>query len=74
MRQRLYRGRCVNNRHVEASLREFKDAREAIETLVDNQEGLSPYVRKDVARYIDDFFDLINDPRDVQNKIIEDCI
>ncbi|MDJ0812374.1 MAG: hypothetical protein QNJ23_01485 [Woeseiaceae bacterium] len=74
VRQRLYRGRCVNNEHVEASLQTFRDNRDAIYALVDEHEGLKPYLRKKVTKYIDDFYELINDPRDVERRILDECI
>jgi hypothetical protein len=74
VRQRVYRGRCVNNEYVEASLRRFRDRRDTIYKLVLEQEGLEPRVRKDIIRYIDDFYELIDDPRDVERKIIKKCI
>jgi len=74
VRQRLYRGRCVNNEYVETSLERFSDRRDAIYTLVFEQEGLEPRVRKRMIRYIDDFYELIDDPRAVERKIIKDCI
>ena len=72
--QRHYRGRCVNNEHVESSLQAFRERKDTIYSLIDEQPGLKPYVRKEVARYIDDFYKVINDPRDVQKKIIDQCI
>lgn len=74
VRQRLYRGRCVNNEHLAASLQKFRDSRDDIFALIDEQEGLSPYVRDDLVRYVDDFYELINKPKDVERKIIDKCI
>ena len=74
VRQRLYRGRCVNNEYVEASLQRFRDRRDAIYTLVLEQEGLEPRARKRMIRYINDFYELIDDPRDVERRIIKKCI
>jgi len=74
VRQRLYRGRCVNNEHVVASLQKFRERRDAIYTLIDEQEGLKPYVRESLVRYVDDFYELINKPKVVERKIINKCI
>jgi len=74
VRQRLYRGRCVNNEHVATSLQTFRDKKDDIVALVDEQVGLKPYVRKQLIRYIDDFYHLINDPRDVERQITNRCI
>ena len=74
VRQRLYRGRCVNNEHVPASLRRFRDRRDSIYALVNQQEGLESGVRKKLVRYIDAFYELIDDPKDVEQKIIKKCV
>jgi hypothetical protein len=74
VKQRVYRGRCVNNEYVANSLQKCNDSREAIYALIAEQEGLESRVRKRLIRYIDEFYDLIGDPRDVERKIIGKCI
>lgn len=74
VRQRVYRGRCANNEHVAASLLKFRDHRSSIYALVNEQEGLEPRVRKRLVRYIDEFYDLIDDPKDVQRKLLKKCV
>jgi hypothetical protein len=74
VRQRLYRGRCANNGHVAASLHEFRDRRDAIYALVHEQEGLESSMRERIVRYIDKFYDLTDEPRDVERQIINRCI
>jgi hypothetical protein len=73
VRQRLYRGRCANNEHVKASLRRFRDSRDAIYALIDEQEGLKPQVSKRIVRFLDKFYDLIDKPRNVERQIINRC-
>ena len=74
VRQRLYRGRCANNDYLESSLQKFRDARETLYTIVREQDGLTDKVRKDLLRYMDDFFEIINDPRKVDRRIRNKCI
>jgi hypothetical protein len=74
VRQRLYRGRCANNEHVEASLSQFRDHRDAIYEKIAEQEGLESDVRKQLIRYVDNFYKLIDDPRDVQRKMLKKCV
>lgn len=74
VRQRLYRGRCVNNEHVMVSLHKFRDHRDSIYALVNEQEGLESRVREKLVRYIDDFYELIDDPKEVERKIIKKCV
>ena len=74
VRQRVYRGRCVNNEYIEASIGRFRDHRDAIYEKILEQEGLESGVRKQLVRYIEDFYKLIDDPRDVKRKIINKCV
>lgn len=74
VRQRLYRGRCLNNEHVPTSLQKFQDGRDAIYALLDAQEELSSSTRKSLVKYVDGFYKLIDDPRDVEKQIIDACI
>jgi hypothetical protein len=74
VRQRLYRGRCVNNEYIETSLQKFRDGRAKIYALVETQEGLDPNVQERIDRYIDDFYELIDDPEDLESWIVERCI
>ena len=74
VRQRLYRGRCANNDYLDSSLQKFRDARETLYTIVREQEGLTDKVRKDLLRYMDDFFEIINDPRKVDRRMRNKCI
>lgn len=74
VKKRVYRGRCVNNEHLAASLQTFKDNEEAIYALVEEQAGLKPKVRKEILRYIEDFYQLIDDPRDVERRMIDKCV
>jgi hypothetical protein len=74
VRQRIYRGRCVNNGYVGESVARFGDGRDAIYTLVAGQEGLDSRVRKSIVRFIDDFYKIIDDSRQVERKIIDKCL
>ena len=74
VRQRLYRGRCVNNQYVADSIGRFRDHRDAIYALVDAQEGLDSRGLKRIVRYIDDFYQIIDEPQDVERQIINKCI
>ncbi|MCK5326655.1 MAG: hypothetical protein KAJ57_11625 [Woeseiaceae bacterium] len=74
VRQRLYRGRCVNNDYVEASLQRFQDRRDSIYELVSKQEGLTSTTRKSLISFIDYFYKIIDDPRKVERYIINRCI
>ena len=74
VKQRVYRGRCSNNEYLAGSLARFRDARDDLYTLVREQEGLEDGVRKSLIWYMDAFYAIINDPRQVKRKMIDKCV
>jgi hypothetical protein len=72
--QRLYRGRCVFNEQVGASIDAFSTMRDPIYEIVENQPGATERVRKTLARFIDKFYAVVDDPKRVQRDIINKCI
>jgi len=64
----------VNNEHLPASLQEFRERRDSIYAVVNEQPDLTARKRKELIRYMDDFFELIDDERDVERKIYDECI
>lgn len=74
VRQRVYRGRCANNVQIPSSLQKFRERRDEINGLVATQVGMDDRSRKSVRRYVDDFYQLIDDPRRVERDIVEKCI
>lgn len=74
VRQRLYRGRCVNNELLPETLQLFRDKRPEIEALIEDQEELTPATRDDLLDYVSDFYDLIDDPDDVEKRIVSQCL
>jgi hypothetical protein len=74
VKQRLYRGRCVNNDYVEGSVQLFRDKRDEIYALVDQQEGFSDRTRKDLINFIDRFYKLVEEPKDIEASLLKKCI
>ena len=74
VRQRLYRGRCENNEHIDASLQSFRDARGSIEELIAEQVGLSNTTRKSVLRFVDGFYKIADHPKNGTKRINNKCI
>ena len=74
VRQRLYQGFCVNNRHVEASVAEFLQARNTLYALVAGQQALDESVRVRLASYMDEFYETIGDSQGVKREILDRCI
>ena len=72
--QRLYRGRCAYIDNLQTSLQLFQDNRDAIYALIAQQEQLEESSRKEVTKFIDRFYKVIDDPKKVYREIQSDCI
>jgi len=72
-RQRLFRGYCAHNDRVAQVISEFNQAREAFSRIVSDARLESRRDRDTASEYLDEFFALINDPREVQDEILADC-
>ena len=74
VRQRIYRGRCPNNDYIEDSIERFKAVRNNIFALIETQEGLTDKVRDILADYVQQFYDIADDPRRVTRLMTRKCI
>jgi hypothetical protein len=71
--QRLYRGFCVSNESLPAVIKIFNERRPEIERLFKDNELPEPKARKRAWRYIDVFYDTINDPKKLETWVIKNC-
>lgn len=71
--QRLYRGYCVHNASLSGAAQTFKDRRDAIYALVDGESHLSARTAKQMRKYLDSFYDVIDDRKDFGRDIIDAC-
>jgi len=62
VRQRLYRGRCINNAHLASTLDFYASKRDAIIAMVDEINMQSSLSRRRSLNYLESFFDDIMDP------------
>ena len=74
VRERIYRGRCENNDFVEESIDRFRTVRNNIFALIETQDGLTRKIRKILATYVQQFYDIADDPRRVTRLMINRCI
>ncbi len=74
VRQRLYRGRCANNRHLDDTLQAYRDRRPDIDRLVTESRHMSKGTRKFVSKYIDEFYKTINNPKTVKSRLRDKCL
>jgi hypothetical protein len=74
VRQRLYRGRCAHNGHLDDSLRLFREKREEIGSLIANQVELSAKSRKALTKFVEDFYEVIDNTKRLEREIVKRCI
>ncbi len=74
VKQRHFRGRCVNNSYVDASVQRFKDEKSAIYSLLEEQQEFSDRTRKKLLSFVDKFYSLVEDPNKVEKSIRKRCV
>jgi hypothetical protein len=70
--QRLYRGFCWQNEALLDSISLFNENRQGIEAAF-LSEGISKSRTRRVQRFIDGFYDTINDPKELQKRLLDKC-
>jgi hypothetical protein len=73
VRTRYYRGLCIHNNQLPAAMEAFRSRRAALNAVVANEARLSEARRRTAQRYIDEFFELIDNPARVERDIIQRC-
>lgn len=72
VRTRLYRGFCRSNPQLDSTIALFNDNRAAIEDLfASGPDG--PSKNRLALRYLESFYEIVNDPKKRQKKIIDAC-
>ena len=73
VRQRVFRGRCLNLGHLDESIEKFNELRPQIEEAL-NPPELDKSSRKKALKYIDDFYEIVNDPKKRKKEIEDLCL
>lgn len=73
VQERLYRGRCVNNELLPATLDKFRDKREAIESMIEEQSEMASRRRRDMLNYVDMFYRSVSSERNVNRYLVKKC-
>ena len=71
--QRVYRGYCGHNGHVDGSISRFKTARDTVYALVGERQELEPATRDTIIQYVNEFYAVIDDPEAVENELTGAC-
>ncbi len=78
VRERLFRGYCpeelgrTQDEYL-AVFDAFRQKKDEIYALWQNQEGLGEKRVKDTRDYLDDFFEILSDPAQIQRRIMDQC-
>ncbi len=72
--QRLYRGRCVNNQHLDATIATFKEKREAIFAVIGEREGVEARTAREMTKFVERFYKVIDSPKQVKRQLVKKCI
>ena len=70
VRQRLYRGKCQHLSGIDGAVAMFNENRQALEAALLPQEIKK---RKSAVKYVDDFYQIINDPEKRRKSIDDRC-
>jgi len=69
---RLYRGFCWQNDSLPGAITAFNDKREIITARLSPSE-LSTSKRKRTTRFVDGFYEIVNDPEELQKRLTDKC-
>lgn len=74
VRQRLYRGRCANNKHLPSTFTLFLDRRDDVYAAINSLELVSKSSLKTMIKYIDGFYEVITSEGSIDKKLVKACI
>jgi hypothetical protein len=73
VRQRIFRGFCRPTVDQESIYQQFRDIQDAAYDLVRNQEGLSERNKGKLIDYLENFYEVIDDPAKAHERIVRTC-
>ena len=73
VRERLYRGYCVEEDVFEAVLNNFREERESLLAIANEPETLGKRTAKRAVSYLEDFYEIIDNPMKLNREILEAC-
>lgn len=73
VRQRLYRGFCVQNNTLPQAVDAFQQKKPEIMALFEKNEHLTNSSRKRAIKYLEDFYEVLDDPKRFKREITDKC-
>lgn len=74
VRERLYRGRCINNEQLEATIAEFNGKREEVLAVLGEVEAGTAKSVKSMVSFVERFYKTVNSARRVKSDLVKRCI
>ena len=74
VQQRLYRGYCRPEATLQSTLERFREARADIYALFKDDPRLDAATIERTTEYLDDFYEIINQPENLQRKVSSRCL
>ena len=74
VKQRLYRGRCENNGRIEGTVAKFLARKPQIYAIIDTTPALDDGEKRQSRRFIDGFFERIEDPGYLERELLRSCV
>lgn len=73
VRQRYYRGLCRHNDQLQAAAEVFRTRRAQLYAVIEGETRLTEARRTAARGYIEDFYEVLDDPQRFQRQVIENC-
>lgn len=73
VRQRMYRGICTNEAVLHANLALFNARREQMAAVINETAFQTQREARNTLEYVDEFFEIINDPVRLERQIRKEC-
>ena len=73
IRQRLYRGFCASNSYLPQAVTRIQARRAELIALFEDNPLLSSPAKKGTRKYLESYFEILDDPQKLKKRILDDC-
>ncbi len=74
VKQRLYRGRCIHNDYVSATIANYQSKREELLQVIDELQVADNRTTKSMTSYVEKFFKTLESEKRINSSLIKKCI
>ncbi len=72
-RDRVYRGWCYGEGVIRHAAEKFIESKDAFHRLLNEQAGLRDKSRSEMSEFLDDFFEIIETPKEFEKNVLSQC-